>query len=104
MAKKKTKRDVRREQRDQRVEEEAAAQVAFEAKRYKYRVAALTIPLVTLGGAIGVYMATDEKQLGGLIGLVGIGVWILVLLGLIGSSIKPRDRTRAGSIDFGNKR
>ena len=104
MAKKKTKRDVRREQRDQRVEDEAAAQVAFEAKRKKYRIAALAIPLITLGAAIGVYMATEDKQLGGLAGLVGIGAWILVLLGLIGSSIKPRDRVRAGSIDFGNKR
>jgi uncharacterized membrane protein YfcA len=104
MAKKKTKRELKREQREQRDVERAAAQAEFEAKRRKYRIAALAIPLVTLGSSIGVYMATDEKQLAALVGLLGIGIWILVILGLVGSSVKPRDRTRAGSIDFGSKR
>ena len=49
-------------------------------------------------------MVTDQKQLAGLIGMGGVGIWILVILGLIGSSVKPRDRVRAGSIDFGSKR
>ena len=104
MGKKKTKRDLKREQRDLDVAEREVAQSEFEAKRRKYRIAAITIPLVTLGASVGVYMGTDEKQLAALVGLFGIGIWILVLLGLVGSSIKPRDRTRAGSIDFGSKR
>ena len=104
MAKKKTKRELKREQREREAEERAAAKAAFEAKRRKYRIAAVAIPIVTLATAIGVYMATDDRQLAGLTGLFGVGAFILVLLGLIGSSVKPRDRVRAGSIDFGNKR
>ncbi len=104
MGKKKTKRELKREEREKRIAEREAAQAAFETKRRKFRIAALVIPIITLAGAIGAYMATDEKQIGGLVGLGGIGIWILVILGLVGSSVKPRDRTRAGSIDFGSKR
>lgn len=104
MGKKKTKRVLRREERDRRTAEREVAKAEFEARRRKYRIAAMLIPLITLGGAIGIYMATDDKQLAGLVGLGGVGIWILVILGLIGSSVQPRDRARAGSIDFGSKR
>ena len=62
------------------------------------------MPVVFLAVAIGVYVALDDKQLAGLIGMVGLAIWVPVLLGLIGARIQPRDRTRAGSIDFGNRR
>ena len=38
MGKKKTKRELKREQRQKDLEERAAAQEAFEAKRRKYRI------------------------------------------------------------------
>ncbi|GAB5546313.1 MAG: hypothetical protein RLO52_06590 [Sandaracinaceae bacterium] len=104
MGKKKTKKDKRREQREQEAEARALALEAAKLKLKRYRVAAAVVPVVFLAAAIGVYVALDDKQLAGLIGMVGLAIWVPVLLGLIGARIQPRDRTRAGSIDFGNRR
>ncbi|MBX3273515.1 MAG: hypothetical protein KF729_24845 [Sandaracinaceae bacterium] len=101
MSKKKTKRDQRREERDAAVEEERAATEVFEERRRRFRIAAAVLPVVALAAAIGVYLATDDKQLAGLTGLVGVAIWIPLFLGAIGSQVTPRDRTRAGAIDFG---
>ncbi|HHH29858.1 MAG TPA: hypothetical protein ENK57_16140 [Polyangiaceae bacterium] len=104
MGKKKTKRQIKREQREHDAEARALATAVFEAKRRKYRIAAILVPIVTLAISIGVYMATDDKQLAGLIGMVGVSIFVPLGLGAVGSEVTPRDRTRAGSIDFGNKR
>lgn len=104
MGRKKSKKDKKREAREQAEAEEQAAQEAFEARRRLYRIAAVAVPVVTLAAALGVYFGIDDRQLAGLIGMVGVAGWIPVVLGALGSRIKPRDRTRAGSIDFGNKR
>jgi len=104
MGKKKTKKDKRREQREREAEERALALAAAKLRLKRFQIAAAVVPIVFLGAAIGVYVAMDDKQLAGLIGLVGLAVWVPVLLGLLGARIEPRDRTRAGSIDFGNRR
>ncbi len=104
MGKKKTKRQIKREERERVAEEREAASAAFRAKRKKYRIAAFVVPIVALVAAIAVYMSTDDKQLAGLTGMVGVGIFIPLLLGAVGGEVTPRDRTRAGSIDFGNKR
>jgi len=100
--KKKTKRELKKEQREQEAEEREAARLAFEARRRKYRIAAAVVPAVTLALAIGVYIGTDDKQLAGLIGMFGLAIFVPLLLGAVGSEVKPRDRVRAGAIDFGN--
>lgn len=101
---KKTKKESKRERREQ----EAAERAALEAERQKrlrwMRIAVAVIPLVAAGAGFGVWGLTDDARLGGLIGLVGVAIWILTLLAMIGASVPPRERTRASSIDFGNKR
>ena len=104
MGKKKTKRQLKREERDRQAEELAIATEAFEGKRRKYRIAAAVLPIVTLVASIAVYIGLNDKQLAGLTGMIGIAIWIPMMLGAVGSQVKPRDRTRAGSIDFGSKR
>lgn len=98
---KKTKREKRREERDEALEQDRVAKEAFEERRRRYRIAAAVLPIVALAAAIGVYFATDDKQLAGLTGMVGVGIWVPLFLGAIGSQVPPRDRTRAGAIDFG---
>lgn len=104
MSKKKTKRDKRREERDEAAERERLAQQFFEERRRKYRIAAVVLPIVALAAAIGIYLATDDKQLAGLTGMVGLAIWLPLVIGSIGSQVTPRDRTRAGAIDFGSER
>lgn len=104
MGKKKTKRDLKKEQRARDAEAREVARLNFEARLKKFRVAAGVVPIVGLVAAIGAYYATDDTQLAALVGLIAIAIWIPVGLGAIGGAINPRDRTRAGSIDFGNKR
>jgi len=104
MSKKKTKRQIKREERERAAEELAAATAAFEGKRRKYRIAALATPVVALALSIAVYVVTDDKQLAGLTGMIGFAIFIPLMLGAIGGEVTPRDRTRAGSIDFGSKR
>ena len=104
MGKKKTKREKQREDRDQAAELERRAKEIFEERRRKYRIAAAVVPIVTLPAAIGIYLGTDDKQLAGLVGMVGVAIFVPLLLGAIGSEVTPRDRTRAGAIDFGSDR
>lgn len=104
MGKKKSKRERKREQREREEAERQAAQEAFEKRRRLYRIGAVIVPLVTLAVAVSVYVGMDNRQLAGLSGMVGLAAWVPMILGALGSQIRPRDRTRAGSIDFGNKR
>ena len=101
---KKTKKERKREEREQRKAEEQAFLEESRQRRNRLRIAAVALPLLTLAVALGVYFPTDNSQLAALVGLIGVGLWVPILLGLVGGSVKPRDRTRAGSIDFGNKR
>ena len=101
---KKSKKQRKREERDRaRAEEEAARETA--AKRLRtYRIAAAVVPAAVLGICLGVFALTDDRRLAALLGLVGFAVWIPVILGALGGGVTPRDSTRAGSIDFGNRR
>jgi len=104
MGKKKSKRDKKREARERAEAEERAAQAAFERRRRIYRIASVAVPVVTLAVSMGVYLGMEDRQLAALLGMVGFAAWVPVLLGALGSRIQPRDRTKAGSIDFGNRR
>lgn len=101
---KKSKKQKKRDLRDEEAEEREAGQRALDVRRRRYRVAAAVLPVLVLAASLGVYFAWDDRQLAGLVGLIGIAVWVPVLLGSIGGEIRPRDRVRAGSIDFGSKR
>ncbi len=100
-AKKKDEKNLKREQ------EAAARQAAMEAAAKRQRLMRMLLiadPIVTLAVALPVWLLLDSPRAAALVGLVGVAVWIPLLLGSIGGEIEPRDRTRAGSIDFGNSR
>jgi hypothetical protein len=104
MGKKKSKKQRRREQKEREEAERQAALARLAKRRRRLMAAAVALPLATLAGALAVYFGTEDRQLAALLGMVGIALWVPILLGLVGSAVKPRDRTRAGSIDFGNER
>ena len=104
MGKKKSKQDRKREERDRRQAEEQASQEAAQARRQKFRIATVVIFVVALGASLTAYFYGENRQLAGLIGMIGFALLFPLVLGSIGGEVKPRDRNRAGSIDFGNRR
>lgn len=99
---KKAKNNKERATRDVAVREAAARAAALRLRRM--RIAMIAVPIVTLALAMSTWLAADAPRAAALIGLVGVGTWIPILLGALGAEIEPRDRTRAGSIDFGHRR
>lgn len=104
MGKQKSKKHERRARREREELERQAALEEMAKRRRVLAIASIALPIATLGGSLAIYYGTGDRQLAALLGLVGIALWVPALLGLIGSAVKPRDRTRAGSIDFGSKR
>ena len=100
----KSKKQRKREERARREAEERAAEEAAQRRLRNYRIAAAVVPVVTLAISLSIYFAMNDRQLAALVGMVGLAVWVPILLGVVGARVKPRDRTRAGSIDFGNRR
>jgi len=68
------------------------------------RIVLLVVPVVTLAAAAVCLWEFDLAQVAGAVMLGGFVVWLMLLLGFLGSSIPPRGRSRAGSIDFGSRR
>ncbi len=102
---KKSKRERRKKKHN--VEEERRSEpalVAIERRARIMRAFLIALPILTIAAAAGAYFALDDKRMAALVGVIGVALWVPALLGSIGSSVRPRDRTRAGSIDFGNRR
>ena len=57
----------------------------------------------TVLAALGAYFGLEDERLTGIAILVGGLLFLLVALGALGAGISPRDRDRAGAIDFGNR-
>jgi Na+/citrate or Na+/malate symporter len=106
MGKKKKNKGHEETKRDrERVHAEAAqAREALERRRRRLRIANLAVPLVTIVAAGVTYFLSDSKGPAALVGLIGVAIWMPVLLGGLGATVPPRDRNRAGSIDFGQRR
>ncbi len=104
MAKKKDKKTTKREKREQEAADRQAAEEAALKRRRTMRSVVVAIPVITLAAAGITWATTDDVRLAALVGLLGVGLWVPALLGVIGASVSPRDRTRAGSIDFGQRR
>ena len=75
-----------------------------EARLRRARIINLSIPVVFLALAAGFYWGLDNPSLAGATLLGGALIWLMVGLGFIGSQVAPRDRDRAGSIDFGTSK
>jgi len=104
MARKQNERREARKER-QKAAKEARKQAEAEAKRRRQlqlRVAA-AVGVLTLSIAAVSYFALENRQLTGISLLIGGVLTLLIVLGTLASGVRPRDRTRAGSIDYGNR-
>ena len=104
MAKKQNERREARKER-QKAAKEARRQAEAEAKRRRQRQLGLAaaVGVLTLAVAAVSYFAFENRQLTGISLLIGGVLFLLVVLSTLASSVHPRDRTRAGSIDYGNR-
>ena len=99
---KKTGTPTRRERREERKrEKEHAAAAARSAASMRNRWLVLIV-LLSGGGAVVVHQLDLPLASMGLVLLVGVAAFLAVALGGLGASVRPRDRTRSGNIDFGN--
>jgi hypothetical protein len=96
----------RKAKKDRKLNKELAEQERREeeARLRRGRIVNTTVPLVFGALAAGAYWGLDNPSLAGATLLGGAVVWLMLVLGFLGAQVKPRDRDKAGSIDFGHKR
>jgi Flp pilus assembly protein TadB len=104
MANKQTERRQARKER-QKAAKVARQEAEAQAKRRRQLQmrAAAGVALLTLVVAGVCYWVLDNRQLMGVTLLVGGVLFLLLALGTLASGVQPRDRTRAGSIDYGKR-
>ena len=104
MAKKQNERRQARKERAKEAKEakrEAQANVQ-RRRRLQIRVSA-AIAVLTLVVAGLCYWVLDSRQLMGITLLIGGVLFLVLALGTLASGVQPRDRTRAGSINYGKR-
>lgn len=92
-----TRRELRQERRREKREAAEAVRVAT-ARRKRLLV---LIVLATAAGALAAYQTGLPTFAIGFALLIGAGVFLAVALGGLGGEVRPRDRSRAGNIDYG---
>jgi Flp pilus assembly protein TadB len=101
MAKKQNERRQARKERAKEAKREAEAN-AQRRRRLQIRMSA-AIAVLTLVVAGVCYWAFDNRQLMGISLLIGGVLFLVLALGTLASGVQPRDRTRAGSINYGKR-
>ena len=97
------RRQARKERAKQAKEAKRAAEEhAQQRRRLQMRVSA-AVAVLTLAVAGLCYWVFDNRQLMGITLLIGGVLFLVLALGTLASGVQPRDRTRAGSIDYGNR-
>ncbi|MFA9472152.1 MAG: hypothetical protein ACERNK_16405 [Deltaproteobacteria bacterium] len=101
------KQNERREARKERAKEAKEAKREAQAnaqrrRRLQIRVSA-AIAVLTLVVAGLCYWVLDNRQLMGITLLIGGVLFLVLALGTLASGVQPRDRTRAGSINYGKR-
>jgi Flp pilus assembly protein TadB len=104
MAKKQNERRQARKERarDAKESKREAEAIAQRRRQLQIRLSA-AVALLTLVVAGLCYWALDNRQLMGITLLIGGVLFLVLALGTLASGVQPRDRTRAGSIDYGNR-
>lgn len=97
----KGRRSHRRRPKGREREQEA---VLSERRARRRRYITVAIPLVTFAFAAAFYWGMSDTQAAGITLLLGALAFFLYGLGTLGSEVQPRERERAGSIDFGKRR
>lgn len=99
----KAKREAKKERKKHKeLDETERLENARRVKRN--RIIMAVIPVVFGGAAAVSAFQLERRSLAGAILLAGAMLWLMVALGFVGGQVKPKDRGRAGSIDFGNRR
>lgn len=101
------KRNDQRQARKDRAKEaketkREAQERAQQRRRLQMRISAAVAGL-TLAIAAVCYWVLDNRQLMGITLLIGGVLFLVLALSTLASGVQPRDRTRAGSIDYGNR-
>jgi len=99
----KAKREAKKARKENKEIEAQERAEAERARRVRQRII-IAIPLVTLAIAAGLWFGLDSASLAGAALLGGAVIWLMAGLGFLGAGVSPRDRTRAGSIDYGKRR
>jgi Flp pilus assembly protein TadB len=104
MAKKSNERRQARKERAKEAKEakRQAEERAQQRRRLQLRLSA-AVAVLTLAIAGICYWALDNRQLMGITLLIGGVLFLVLALGTLASGVQPRDRTRAGSIDYGTR-
>jgi fatty acid desaturase len=104
----KAKREAKRARREARRSGHDEAFLASERLQRRHlrrrRILLVVVPALTAMVAAGLHYGMGNGRAAGVVLLLGIAVFFLLGLSSIGSSVQRRDRDRAGSIDFGNRR
>ena len=104
MAKKQNERRQARKERAKEAKEakREAELIAQRRRRLQMRLsAAVAVLTVVIAGLC--YWALDNRQLMGITLLIGGVLFLVLALGTLASGVQPRDRTRAGSINYGKR-
>jgi len=104
MVKKPNERRQARKERAREAKEakREAQERAEQRRRMQLRLSAAVAVLTLLIAGI-CYWVLENRQLMGITLLIGGVLFLVVALGTVASGVQPRDRTRAGSIDYGNR-
>jgi len=104
MVKKPNERRQARKERAREAKEakREAQERAQQRRRMQLRLSAAVAVLTLLIAGI-CYWVLENRQLMGITLLIGGVLFLVVALGTLASGVQPRDRTRAGSIDYGNR-
>ena len=101
------KQNERRQARKERAKESKEAKRQAQAyaerrRRLQIRVSAATAVLTLVVAGL-CYWVFDSRQLMGITLLIGGVLFLVFALGTLASGVQPRDRTRAGSINYGKR-
>ena len=97
------RRQARRERAKEAKEARKEAEARVRRRRRRQAQLAAMVAVLTLALAAVCYWVLDNRQLMGVTLLIGGVLFLLLALGTLGSGVQPRDRMRAGSIDYGKR-
>jgi len=99
------KQNERRQARKERAKDAKEAKREAEANAQRRRQLQIrmsaAVAVLTLVVAGVCYWGFDNRQLMGITLLIGGVLFLVLALGTLASGVQPRDRTRAGSINYG---
>ncbi len=97
------RRQARKERAREAKDARREAEVIAQRRRSMQMRLSAAVAVLTLVVAGVCYWVLDSRQLMGITLLIGGVLFLVIALGTLASGVRPRDRTRAGSIDYGNR-